>query len=242
MGATTLLGKGLPKPALKYWSAKLVAEYVVRNPDEVERLRGMGDGPAIAALKAIPWQARDEAAVRGTDVHRIAEQVIRGEVVDVPTHLAGYVAGYVDWLEAFDVRPVLTERKVASRQWQYCGAFDAIVTFGCGPWAGRTALIDLKTAKAIYGETGLQTAAYALADWYVGDDDTEVPLPYVDCTGAAHVTDAGTQFYPFANSRDEIVAAHKVFTHIAYVAKQVEWIEKLVGAPMELDDVEAGVA
>ena len=30
-GVTTLIGSGMPKPALPYWSAKLVAEYVYDN-------------------------------------------------------------------------------------------------------------------------------------------------------------------------------------------------------------------
>lgn len=238
-GVTSLLSKGLPKPALVYWSAKSVAEFVVRNPDAVEQLRSMGEGPAIAALKQVPWQARDEAAVRGTEVHAIAERIIHGAEVDVPPHIAGHVQGYVDWLEEFDVEPILTERAVASRKWQYCGTFDAIVRFGRGPWAGRTALIDLKTSKAIYGETGLQVAGYAMADWYVSDDKQETPLPDVDCTGAAHVTDAGTQFYPLSHSRAEIEEAHKVLTHIAYLAKKTDWIQNLVGEPMQINESEA---
>ena len=62
-GVTTLLGKGMPKPALPHWSAKEVACYVADNPDGVETLRGMGREPMVAALKGIPWQRRDEAAL-----------------------------------------------------------------------------------------------------------------------------------------------------------------------------------
>ena len=32
-GVTTLIGKGLPKPALPYWAARTVAEWVADNPD-----------------------------------------------------------------------------------------------------------------------------------------------------------------------------------------------------------------
>ena len=32
-GVTSLLGKGLPKPAIPYWAAKCVAEYVADYPD-----------------------------------------------------------------------------------------------------------------------------------------------------------------------------------------------------------------
>jgi len=239
-GVTTLLGKGLPKPAIPYWAAKSVAEYVITNPDEVAQLRLMGPGPAIAALKSVPWEARDKAAVRGTEVHALAEKVIHGTALDeVPAELAAHVQGYVDWLDRFDVSAVLTERNVASRQWGYCGTFDAVVTFGRGPWAGRTAMIDLKTSSGIYGETALQIAAYARADCYVSDDDQETPLPDVDCIGAAHVTDAGTAFYPLCADRAAIDEAFKVFSHVAFIAKRTDWIKGLVGQPMELDEVVA---
>jgi len=74
-GVTTLIGKGLPSPALVYWSAKTVAEWVADNPDGVEAFRATGRGPMVAALKEIPWQKRDEAAIRGTDVHALAEPI-----------------------------------------------------------------------------------------------------------------------------------------------------------------------
>ena len=63
-GVTTLINQGLPTPALPYWAAKSVAEYVCHNPEGVESLRSMGEGPMIAALKGVPWQKRDEAARR----------------------------------------------------------------------------------------------------------------------------------------------------------------------------------
>ena len=51
-GVTGLIGKGLPKPALPYWAAKMVAEWVADNPDLTEDLKRMGGrGPAVAFLK-----------------------------------------------------------------------------------------------------------------------------------------------------------------------------------------------
>jgi hypothetical protein len=215
-GVTTILGKGLPKPGLMYWSAKSVAEYVIRNQDDVDRLRLMGDGPAIAALKQIPWQARDEAAVRGTEVHALGAEVVNGHEVDVPEHLTSYVQGYVDLIDELGIEPVLTERPVASRKWQYCGTFDLIAKVG-----GETLLLDLKTSKTIYGSVACQVAAYANAEWYVGDDDPETPMPAVDGIGAIHVTDAGSTLHRFP----DMEAAWKAFLHIQWVAKQVPIID-----------------
>lgn len=241
-GVTTLLGKGLPKPALPRWSAKCVAEFVVDQPEQVEQLRSLGREPAVAALKAIPWQARDTAAVRGTDVHRLAEELIHGREVDVPDHLLAHVEGYARWLDEFDVEPIHTEQPVANRRWFYAGTFDAIIRFGRGPWAGRTVLADWKTSSGVYGETALQTAAYARADFMATTPEDETPLPAIDSTGVLHITDAGSQFHPLSDSPAAIDEAFKVFTHIAYVANKTDWIKELVGEPMQLDTTEESAA
>ena len=234
-GVTTILGKGIPKPALTYWSAKMVAEWVINNPEGVEHLRAMGDGPAIAALKQVPWEKRDQAAIRGTDIHALAEKIIHGEDVEVPDHLLSYVEGYVRWLEAFEVTPVLTEQVVASRQWNYCGKFDAIVEFGRGPWKGRSPLLDWKTSSGIYGETALQTAPYALAEFYAPTVDLECAMPYIDCTAVVHITEGETILYPLAKDKTELAEHFRVFTHVNYLAQKVDYIKGLVGQPMELE-------
>jgi hypothetical protein len=190
---TGLIKGGLPKDSLMYWSAKTVAEYVAENRDAVESLWDMGREPMVQALKSVPWQKRNEAAARGTEVHAIAEQIIHGEEVDVPSHVAGHVRGYLDFLERFDVQPVLTECSVAHRPLWYAGRFDLIADMTGGRW-----FLDLKTSTSIYGETALQLAAYAGAEFYVTDDDpdTEHPMPDVDRFGVLHVTEYGTSLYP----------------------------------------------
>ena len=234
-GVTTLIGKGLPKPALPRWAAKSVAEFVADNPEQVTNLLSLGRGPAVEALKAIPWQARDTAAVRGTDVHKLAEEVIHGREVEVPEHLVAHVEGYVRWLDEFQVEPVFTEHAVANRKWFYAGTFDAVIKFGRGPWAGRTVLVDWKTSTGVYGETALQTAAYARSEFMAPDEKTEIPTPPVDATGVLHITEAGSQFHPLSATPEEIDEAFKVFSHIAYVANRTDWIKGLVGDPMRLE-------
>lgn len=133
-GVTTLLGNGLSKKALMYWSARTVAEWVADNPDDVERLRTMGRGPMVAALKETPWQARDEAAGKGTEVHALAEQLVHGREVEVPEHLADHVDGYVRWLDRKQPEPLHVERPCASRQWRYCGTFDLLARMDGLTW------------------------------------------------------------------------------------------------------------
>ena len=232
-GVTTLINKGLPKPALTYWSAKCVAEFVVDQPEQVEALRQMGRGPAVAALKNVPWQERDEAAVRGTAVHALAEDVIHGREVDVPEHLLAHVEGYVRWLDAFGVEPILTERQVASRSLWYAGTFDAIVRIRGEVWG-----LDWKTSRAVYGSTALQVAAYMGAEFYVDDDGEEQPLPEVDRIGVVHVTDAGTRLHPFRDRE----AAWKDWRHVQWVANSVPRIDAQLEDALEAPSTEGEAA
>jgi hypothetical protein len=218
-GVTTLIGKGLPKDGLPYWSARTVAEYVADNPETVESLRAMGREPMVGALKGVPWQARDSAGARGTEVHAIAEQVVHGIDVSVPEHLAGHVQGYVDWLDAFKVVPVLTERSVGNRAQWYAGRFDLIADMAGCRW-----MLDVKTSKSVYGATALQVDAYRNAEFYVNDDDpdTEHSLPEdIERLGVMHVTEHGTTLYPLDSSGKPF----KDFLHCAYIAKRRDAIE-----------------
>lgn len=222
-GVTTLIGKGLPKPALPYWAAKSVAEYVADNPDGVEAFRSTGRGPMVAALKEIPWQKRDEAAVRGTDIHALAEKIIHGESVEVPDHLTAHVEGYVHFIDTFGVEPIVTEVPVAHRQHWYAGKPDAIARIN-----GETWLLDWKTSNGVYGETALQTAAYARAQFYDTGDGVENPLPEIERIGVVHVTANGSNLYDLG----DIDKAHRLFLHVAWVAKQTDYIKGLIGEPM----------
>src|SRR5690625_6456725 len=105
-GVTSLIKGGLPAPALMYWSARTVAEYVADNAEDVDALRRMGRGPMVQALKEVPWQKRDTAAVRGTEVHDLAERLVNDESVDIPPHLAGYVQSCVRFLDTWQPKTI----------------------------------------------------------------------------------------------------------------------------------------
>src|SRR5690606_19818652 len=120
-GVTTLIGQGLPKPALPYWAARCVAEYVADNLDQVVAMADMGRASLVAALKEVPWTKRDTAAAKGAEVHALAERLAAGDEVDVPEHLAGYVESCVAFLDDYQVRPIRLEAPIGSRTWRYAG-------------------------------------------------------------------------------------------------------------------------
>jgi len=226
-GVTGLIKGGIPAPALTYWSARTVAEYVADNAEHVEQLRVMGRGPMVAALKEVPWQARDEAAIRGTDVHALAERLVHGDEVDVPEHLADHVEGYVRWLDTWQPTVVLTEQSVANSTHWYAGRFDLIADIAATRW-----LLDVKTAKGVYGENALQCDAYRNAEFYVSDDDpdTHLPMPEgIERLGVIHVTAAGSQLIPLDSSG----APFRDFLHAAWIARREKDIKGYVGQPLD---------
>jgi len=232
-GVTTIIGQTLPKPAIPYWAARTVAEYVASDPHGVAAMvEQMGQRAAVAALKEIPWQRRDDAAVRGTEVHALAERLVHGYPVEVPEQLAGYVEGHAAFLDAFDVQPIATETPCASRTGWYAGTLDAIVTIGRGRYAGRSALLDWKTSSGVYGETGLQTAAYARAEFLAPAADVEDPVPDVDLLGVVHVTADGSHLYILADGGPAIDELHRTFRHLAWLYPRIRALKDLITQPI----------
>lgn len=227
-GVTTLIGGGVPKPALPYWAAKTVAEWVVDHQEECASLVASSDRfAAIKTLKGIPWEKRDAAAVKGSEIHALAELIIHGHEAEVPDALLGYVNGYVKFLEEFDVQPILTEIPVANRTWWYAGKPDAIVHMPFGVGDRQNWLLDWKTSNAVYGETSLQTAAYARAEFYMAGED-EMTLPPIDRIGVVHITETGSHLYDLG----DIDKAFAEFKSAAYIAKTADRRKALISEPL----------
>ena len=227
-GVTTLIGNGMPKPALPYWSAKVVAEYVMENLDKVDQLANGDKEEAIKHLKMIPWTHRDKAAARGTEIHRIAETIIHGGMEEVPVEIAGYVTGYVDFIDKWSAEPILTEKVVGSRLWSYAGTFDAILKFHRGPLKGKVYLCDWKTSSGVYGEMAMQLIAYGKADFYLDENGKECQLPAIDGYGIVHISPEATTFHVV---EDEVIA-WDAFLTVIQLANKLKSIEKLL-KPLE---------
>lgn len=232
-GVTTILGGGIPKPALVWWAPGVVAKWVTdpANADKLTELLAGDTDQSVKFMQALPNKERDIAAERGTEVHDLAEKLATTGEVEAPEDLVGFVEGYMDFLDEWQITPVLVEVVLASREHWFSGKVDLLAT---SPLlmsqpdidAGKLIQIDLKTSKGVYFETALQTAAYSRAEFYM-DGDKEVPMPEVVKTFVAHVTPMdreginaryegsplGTSLYPLATSPAEIDEHFQMFLH-----------------------------
>lgn len=233
-GATTLMNGGIPKPQLVPWAARKVAEYAEANPREVERLRNDPDKDFVKELTKAPNEVRDRAALRGTEIHDLGQRYLDGE--DIGEEMGIHepeVMGLVDFIEDMKLEPLIVEKSLANRKHWYSGRVDFI---GTSPYLhdGRPVLVDWKTSNRVYGDTALQCAAYARAEFWVMDDDpdTEYPMPDISATYVAHITAIGVRLHPLATSRKQIDRHFQDFLAAAYTAKQTEARKKYLGEPV----------
>jgi hypothetical protein len=228
-GVTTLINEGLPKPALTRWAAKAVAEHVADNLDAVLGMRDMGRDAIVAALKEAPWTSLNRAAVRGTEVHALAEQLVHGTEVEVPEPLSGHVESYVRFLDEWKVKPVIVEAVVASRKWRYAGTTDGVVYVrgNIDP-----VIIDIKTSvSGIFPEVAYQLAAYRYAEVYL-DGKSEKPMADLGIGGgyAIWVRGDGYDVVP-VDCNDRVF---KDFLHIAWTARAARTNKELVGEAVQV--------
>lgn len=227
-GVTSLISKGVPKPGLPAWSARVVAEYVAdADPDILADLRMLGRDGFVHHLKRVPWVERNAAAARGKTVHRYAERLARGERVDVPDDIAGHVESCVRFLDEWQPTPVITEAIIGSRTCRYAGTLDMVADL---PGEGVRAIMDYKTGK-IYPEVALQLAAYRHADFYVDPvDGNERPMMSLGIT-CGYVVQIRADDYDVIPV-DTSQRVFDTFQYVAHVAQTIDGpMKSWVGVP-----------
>lgn len=215
--------KGVPKH-LEKWAAETTADYAIDHWDELSLM-------LPTARQKLMYGARTRllsaASIKGTKVHALASRLVVDEAVDMPPGLEGYVHAYIDFLDDFDVRAILTEAVVVSHKNRYCGTLDLIAELTTDDGT-ETWLLDIKTGNGIYGETALQLAGYRYADAWVDDDGTETDMPVVDRTGVVHLSDGGYELLP-------LIAGERQHRQFLYAAEIVEFLSEdrdLIGEPI----------
>lgn len=224
-GVTSVLNM-LPKPFLKAWAAKLVAEAAVGNLEHISGLAAADPAGAVDYLKRAPQRFTQAAADVGTAAHGVFEAMSLGHALGpVPADLAPFVAHFGDFLEAVQPEFVEVEETVWSDTHRYAGSFDAFARVqGHGCW------IDYKTTKSgVHPETALQLAAYSHADYLLDANTSEHrPLPVGDRGLVVHVRPEGWALY-------EVPIGGEVFSHFLSLRDVFVWdgiARSVVGKPL----------
>jgi hypothetical protein len=231
-GVTTLIRDGMPKPALVDWAARAAAEYAADHVDDLSRL---DRAAAVDLVKQAHRRTTNAAAAKGSEIHGHAQRLAGGESVDVPDALAGYVDGYLAFMDDWHPVPIAIEAGGCNRRWFYGGSFDLLATL-----AGQTEpdLIDVKTGgSGVWPETCLQVAAYRHFDSYIDAEGVERVMPATGAGYALWLADDGTyELLPLASGDVEF----GVFLHVAHVAAFMgRKKDDVIGLPLEAPAVVA---
>lgn len=230
-GVTTILSGGLPKPALVNWAGNATAGYAIDHWDE---LGALPPSERLKKLQGARYEDRDTAANRGTEVHALADRLVRGEEVEVPDELAGHVESYVAFLDDHDPQPLLVESTVYSLKHGHAGTLDVILDFPHGlPGFAQPQpriLADVKTNRSgVFGDTAFQLAGYRYSE-FIYDDSLGEPQPMLAVDGVAviHVRGDGYDLVPLVAGPQQ----YRDFLYIAEVRRAAEASRDLVGAPI----------
>lgn len=149
---------------------------------EAEGREGFVKGIAASATRK-----RDEAAVIGTDVHALADQIARGESPTVPAHLKPHVDHYAAWWAASGWTLRASEAMLVHTVFKYGGTLDLLAR----DQQGRTVLADIKTG-GVYKEAVLQLTAYSMAE-LIQTDAGLFTMPKADRFVILNVTAEGVR-------------------------------------------------
>lgn len=218
-GVTTILGGGMPKPAIANWNATATAEYAADNWDA---LAALPVGERLNKLNRGRFEKKDAAGKLGTDVHKMGERLLAGERVVVPDHIKGYVQSYVRFMDEFQLKVAevagapMVEPAVYHEKHRYAGQLDIIadVVLPDMPEYDHIprdtngvsrGLLDCKTTRSgIFGDVALQLVAYRRATHLIlpgvpndaPDDERLAPMPEVDFCAGIHVRANGYDLVP----------------------------------------------
>jgi genome maintenance exonuclease 1 len=160
---STVLDKAVQKN-LSGWVERQTVAGVIELRQRGRPVERMGAEAILEEMKSQGlryWNARDDAASRGTSVHKGFEQLAEGKVpklTDFPVEHRGYLQAMCRWWVEFEPVVVHTELMVASWEHQYAGRMDLLAKVD-----GVLGVLDLKTSRAVRDSHHYQTAGYQIA-------------------------------------------------------------------------------
>jgi hypothetical protein len=184
-GVTTIIGDGVPKPALVDWAAKSVAAWLGDFYEDLADLT-----PSQRTKRAVDAFNADrfKPAARGRIIHdHAAELLWNTENVAIDEADLPIVDTFLRFADEWHLDPVAVEAPVVSVAFRYMGTIDCLGLVGT---PGRMALLDWKTgASGVFPEAALQLAAYAHADFYIDTKGGEHAMPNIDLAAAVWLQD-----------------------------------------------------
>jgi len=199
VSATTLIKDALgTSPGLVNWAVNTTAEAAFdRNKILQQFVEDDDRAGAVKWLRDQRFAKTGAAAARGTDVHRVAEQLHLGNVVEYDEAIEPHVAQYRRFLEDFQPEFLLAEAPVYNLTHKFAGTLDGIAIID-----GKRVVVDLKTtahgpdsgkSRPPFPEVALQLTLYRRAElvglladrkeiqyrrYYVFDPETHTePMP-----------------------------------------------------------------
>ncbi len=195
----------MPKPALPPWAAREAASFAVDNIDVVAALARTDRKAAVDLIKGAPWRKSGKAANAGTEVHGLAERLMRDRIENrkstfsVPQGTMDFLRNFARFATEFDVIPQLVETTVWDDEHNYAGTFDGLYRLTLD---GNEidAIVDIKTgASGVWPEAALQQTAYARAKWFLDPETGEKkPMPAVDAAFGLWLRPEGWALIPLS--------------------------------------------
>lgn len=256
MSVTTIIGLGVPKPALYHWAAFEAAQCAVDSIPDLVKARGES-----ARMEMRQWiqhaaeRKRDSAADLGSIVHGFLEAQILGQPTPTYTDeqrpfIDAFDRFLADWQPEYEA----TELTVASVEHGYAGTLDAKLRLprlpdeliAAGHTAGELVEVDYKTGKAVYPEVGMQLAAYRRADVGWTKDGTQIVPP---ATSGALVLHLRPEHMPGGEPRgyairpvrtdDAVFAKFLAAKQIAEAVRKDGLFDTILGEPLAAPEREA---
>jgi hypothetical protein len=163
---TTIIGGGVPKPALVGWAAKRVAEIAVARYPVWTQMQS--EAEKIDWLKRAPYREQEGAAIQGTAIHEWAEQRVLGLPVtaeSLPDEQQPYAHSFLQFVHQMNPTWEMSEATVYNREHGYAGTLDALLT------------LDPQAADTIQTAGGPDLHGLGLVDYKGLALETPLPTP-----------------------------------------------------------------
>lgn len=233
-GVTSVINN-LPKPFLKTWGERLVAEEAVAKFETLGNLARHDEEAAVEWLKKAPTRFTGHATKVGKVSHGFMEELSLGNTVNTSKEHPDTIAivdNFKHYLDTMQPEFLLLEEGVWDEDGNWAGTFDAIARYNCPelevkltgiepvPLVGVAWQDNKTTRSGVHPEVGLQLAAYRHAKYILRPDGTVMLNKPGDFALVLHVRPEGWELIPVHARADvELV----VFKHLRAIHDYVGW-------------------